>query len=403
MAAEKTLYRNCTLYTGTRVIRGGSLLVDGAGVVVDAGGGQTVSVPADARVVDLKGRLVLPGFVDVHVHGGGGWDMLRGTPEDFAGAARYHAAHGTTSLLATTGGAPEADTSELLRHARRAIEERNTGGADVIGVHLEGPFLHPARKGAFREEWLHPPDFGEMDRYLDTSGGTIRIVTLAPELEGGEAFVRRLCALGIRVSVGHSDASYEQMLDAVEWGARRTTHHFNGMRPLHHRDPGAAGAGLMLPALTTELIADGLHVHPAAIRFLFDVKGVCSVCVITDAVAQAGLPDGVYGSVETSGGEIYLSGTRTLAGSSSTMLGSLRRVLSYTGRTLENVLPSFTAVPAREAGAASRKGTLEAGKDADFLVLDESLELLETYVRGRRVYVGAGAAYEDERGGDGSC
>ncbi|XID90936.1 N-acetylglucosamine-6-phosphate deacetylase [Paenibacillaceae bacterium WGS1546] len=391
MTAESVLYRNCVLYTGKQVIRGGSLLVSGAGAVAGVGDGRMAGeIPAGARIVDLEGRLVLPGFVDVHVHGGGGWDMLRGTPEDFAGAARYHAAYGTTSLLATTGGAPEAHTLELLRHARSAIEERNTGGADVIGVHLEGPFLHPARKGAFEESWLHPPDSGEMNRYVDASGGTIRIVTLAPELQGGEAFVRRLCAQGIRVSIGHSDATYEQMLDAVAWGARRTTHHFNGMRPLHHRDPGAAGAGLMLPALTTELIADGLHVHPAAVRFLFDVKGVWNVCVVTDAVSQAGLPDGVYGAAETVGGEIYLKGTRTLAGSSSTMLGSLRRVLSYTGRTLENVLPSFTAVSAREAGAASRKGTLEAGKDADFLVLDESLELLETYVRGRRVYVSDG-------------
>ncbi len=388
MTADSVLYHNCMMYTGTQVVRGGSLLVGGTGIITDAGGGRLVAeAPAGARIVDLKGRLVLPGFVDVHVHGGGGWDMLRGTPEDFAGAARYHAAHGTTSLLATTGGAPEAHTLKLLGHARRTIEERNTGGADVIGVHLEGPFLNPARKGAFEEAWLHPPDGGEMDRYLDASGGTIRIVTLAPELDGGEAFVRRLCAMGIRVSVGHSDATYEQMRDAVAWGARRTTHHFNGMRPLHHRDPGTAGAGLMLPLLTTELIADGLHVHPAAVRFLFDVKGVRNVCVVTDAVSQAGLPDGDYGSAETIGGEIYLKGTRTLAGSSSTMLGSLRRVLAYTGRTLENVLPSFTAVPASEAGATDRKGTLEVGKDADFLVLDENLELLETYVRGRRVHV----------------
>ncbi len=344
------------------------------------------SVPAGARIVNLTGRIVLPGFVDVHVHGGGGWDLLRGAPEDFIGTARFHAAHGTTSLLATTGGAPETHTVRLLRHAREAIERQDTGGADIFGVHLEGPFINPLRKGAFEESWLHPPDDGEMDRYIEASGDTIRLVTMAPELPGGEAFVRRLCTQGIRVSIGHSDASFDQAAQAVDWGARHTTHHFNGMSPLHHRDPGVAGAGFMLPALTTELIADGIHVHSAVIKFLFDVKGAWNVCVITDAVSPAGLPDGDYGQTEMAGGKIYMKGTRTLAGSTSTMLESLQRVLSYTGRTLENVLPSFTAVPAREAGADNRKGTLEKGMDADFLILNDRLELLETYVRGRKVF-----------------
>jgi N-acetylglucosamine-6-phosphate deacetylase len=274
----------------------------------------------------------------------------------------------------------------MLRHARQALEDGQTGGADVIGVHLEGPFLNPLRKGAFEESWLHPPDQGEMDRYIEASGRTIRLITTAPELQGGEAFVRRLAEQGIRVSIGHSDATFEQTAEAVEWGVRHTTHHFNGMRPLHHRDPGVAGAGLMLPSLTTELIADGVHVHPAAVRFLFEVKGAWNVCVITDAVSQAGMPDGEYGDTVVTNGEIYLTGTRTLAGSSSTMLRSLHRVLQYTGRSLENVLPSFTTVPAREAGADDRKGTLEAGKDADFLILDDKLELRQTFVRGMSVY-----------------
>ncbi|WP_239565862.1 N-acetylglucosamine-6-phosphate deacetylase [Paenibacillus sacheonensis] len=383
-----TAYVNAELYTGYELIRGGGFIAAGDGAIVSVGSPSLIEselAKAD-RIIDLDGKIVLPGFVDVHVHGGGGYDLLRGEPEDYRGAARFHASHGTTAMLATTGGAPERTTLGILLHALQAQTDRTYDGADYIGVHLEGPFLNPVRKGAFDESLLHPPDQGEIERYIEASGGTIRLITVAPELAGGEPFVKWLTAQGIRVSIGHSNATYEQALQAIEWGACHTTHHFNGMSPFHHRDPGVAGAGMTQTSLTTELIADGIHVHPAAVRFLFDLKGTWNVCVITDAVFQAGLPDGDYGETVVSEGKIYMKGTETLAGSSATMLHSLRRVLDYTGRTLGNVLPSFTIVPAREAGADKRKGSLSAGLDADFLILDDQLTLLETYVRGHRVY-----------------
>ncbi|REE86170.1 N-acetylglucosamine 6-phosphate deacetylase [Paenibacillus taihuensis] len=381
-------YVNAQIYTGYELINGGGFITSGDGTIVSVGSPSLIESEVEKadRVTDLDGKIVLPGFVDVHVHGGGGYSLPRGEPEDFRGAAKYHAAHGTTSMLATTDGAIEPTTLGMLRNALQAQTDRTNDGADYIGVHLEGPFLNPIRKGAFDESLLHPPDQGEMERYIEASGGTIRLITVAPELAGGESFVKWLTAQGIRVSIGHSNATYEQSLQAIEWGARHTTHHFNGMSPFHHRDPGVAGAGMTQPSLTTELIADGIHVHPAAVRFLFDLKGAWNVCVITDAVLQAGLPDGDYGETVVSEGKIYLKGTETLAGSSATMLESLRRVLDYTGRSLGNVLPSITIVPAREAGADKRKGSLSAGLDADFLVLDEQLNLLETYVRGHRVY-----------------
>lgn len=379
---------NGVFYTGSEVIRNGRMCVDADGRIAYIGSGDSGGPGnRDAQVVDLAGRTVVPGFIDVHIHGGGGWDLLRGEPEDFDGTARFHASHGTTAFLATTGPNTEAETVRILENARKAQSEGVEGGADVIGVHLEGPFLNPVRKGAMIESMLHPPEMREMDRYIEASGNTIRLITTAPELPGGEAFVYGLIKRGIRVSVGHSDASYEQMADAVRWGATHTTHHFNGMRPFHHRDPGVAGAGLMMQELTTELIADGVHVHPAAVRFLFDVKGVRNVCVVTDAVAYAGMPDGEYGDSVVTSGEVYLKGTNTLAGSSLTMLKALHLVLQYTGRPLERVLPSFTSVPARQAGVDDRKGTLDRGKDADFLILDEGLELLATYVRGKAVYL----------------
>ncbi|WP_052475997.1 N-acetylglucosamine-6-phosphate deacetylase [Cohnella kolymensis] len=374
---------NGVFYTGSEVIRNGRMRVDADGRIAYIGSREGSDPDnRDAPVVDLAGRTVVPGFIDVHIHGGGGWDLLRGNPEDFEGTARFHAAHGTTAFLATIGPNTEAETVRIVDNARKAQSKGIEAGAEVIGVHLEGPFLNPLRKGAMNESMFRPPDIREMDRYIEASGNTIRLITTAPELPGGEAFVRGLVDRGIRVSVGHSDASYEQMADAVRWGASHTTHHFNGMRPFHHRDPGTAGAGLMMPELTTELIADGVHVHPAAVRFLFDVKGEYKVCAVTDAIAYAGMPDGEYGHSVVTGGEVYLKGTNTLAGSSLTMLKALHLVMQYTGRPLERVLPSFTAVPARQAGVDDRKGTLEPGKDADFLILGEGLELLGTYVRG---------------------
>lgn len=378
---------NGIFYTGSEIIRNGRMRVDGDGRIAFIGSDDGQPESRDAEVVDLAGRTVVPGFIDVHIHGGGGWDLLRGNPEDFEGTSRFHASHGTTAFLATTGPNTEAETVRILENARKVQSAGIEGGADVIGVHLEGPFLNPLRKGAMNESRLHPPDMREMDRYIEASGNTVRLITTAPELPGGEAFVRGLVERGIRVSVGHSDASYEQMADAVRWGATHMTHHFNGMRPFHHRDPGAAGAGLMMQELTTELIADGVHVHPAAMRFLFDVKGEHNVCVVTDAVAYAGMPDGEYGDSVVTGGEVYLKGTNTLAGSSLTMLRALQLVLQFTGRPLERALPAFTGVPARQAGADTRKGTLEQGKDADFLILDEDLELLGTFVRGKAVYL----------------
>jgi N-acetylglucosamine-6-phosphate deacetylase len=386
---------NCTIYTGNDKWMDGSLTVGSDGKIArigDADSGLDSAADSnctDLNVIDLQGAIIVPGFVDVHVHGGGGYDILRGDAEDFAGTARFHARHGTTSFLPSTGSASHEHTLKVLANARAAMAERREDGAEPLGIHLEGPYINPIRKGAMDESVLRLPDLTEMQRYIEASGGHIRLVTMAPELPGGEAFVRAMIDSSIRVSIGHSDASYEEVVAAAEWGATHTTHHYNGMRPLHHRDPGVAGAGLMLPGLTTELICDGVHVHPAAVKFTFEVKGEWNVCAITDAVAYAGMPDGEYGESVVLGGEIYLKGTRTLAGSCATMLDSLKKVLAYTGRPLEQVLPSFTAVPAREAGAGDRKGSLEPGKDADFLILDneKSLRLLGTYIRGKAVYV----------------
>jgi N-acetylglucosamine-6-phosphate deacetylase len=256
----------------------------------------------------------------------------------------------------------------------------------LAGIHLEGPFIDEVRRGAQSLEHIQRPSVEKMKAYVEAARGRIRIVSMAPEVEGGMEVVSFLTGLGITVSAGHTNATFAQMEAAAAAGLTHTTHHFNGMSPLHHREPGAAGAGLMLSELTTELICDGIHVHPAVVRLLFSLKGPHSVCMITDAVFCAGLPDGQYGSVTMKQGEILLADGVSLAGSGLTTLAALRNAIRFTGLTLETILPSFTSVPARQAGLSDRKGTLVKGKDADFVLVDADLALQATYVKGKPVY-----------------
>jgi N-acetylglucosamine-6-phosphate deacetylase len=379
-----TLFINGKLYTPDQIIENGRMSVNALGQI-EAIGGPELEAPPDVSIQDLKGATVLPGFIDVHVHGGNGFQMMEGTYESLDGMSKYHAAHGTTSFLATTSTAAKDKTVKALQCAAES-KVKGLSGADLLGVHLEGPFINDKRRGAQRREHIRLPNPEELTEYIEASDNTIRLLTLAPEVEGGLSAVELLVSRGITVSIGHSDASFEQVTKAVERGANHTTHHFNGMSPLHHREPGVAGAGLILNEITTELIADGIHVHPAVVKLLFETKTPWNVCMITDAVTCAGLPDGEYGNVTMTDGQIYLKDGSSLAGSSLTTLQALKNVMKFTGYPIENILPSLTLVPARQIKVQDRKGSLEIGKDADFLVADHELRLQSTYVKGIEVY-----------------
>lgn len=218
----------------------------------------------------------------------------------------------------------------------------------------------------------------------------MKLATLAPELPGAERLIRMLRDEKVTVSAGHTDASFEQMQTAVSLGVTHTTHHFNGMRPLLNREPGATGAGLVLPELTIELIVDGYHIHPETVAMAFQLKAQDRIALITDAVVCAGLPDGLYAadgaSLRMSGGRVMLEDGSSLAGSGLNMLQALRNAVKFTGRTVEQILPTLTTVPARQIGIQDRKGTLAPGMDADFIVVDENWQLLSTHVRGRQVF-----------------
>ncbi|MDF2722470.1 MAG: nagA [Paenibacillus sp.] len=393
---KRTVLKHGAIYTPTEVIDDGYMILSDGGQIEAIGRGD-IPEPEQAELVDCSGKLIVPGLIDVHVHGGGGYAMHKATFADIDGMSRYHARFGTTAFLPTTA---TTTTEAIIASIRNAVNAAGrTTGAQIAGIHLEGPYLNSKRKGAIRAEHIRLPDPQELRQFVEAAAGYLRIVTLAPEIAGGMDGVRRLNGIGIAVSIGHSDATYEQVRQAVQCGASQTTHHFNGMSPFHHREPGVAGAGLLLPELTTELICDGVHVHPGAVKLLFEMKTPERVCLITDSVICAGMPDGIYEDrFLVRDGIVSLVDGSSLAGSSLTMLQALKNAIRFTGYSLEKLLPSATAVPAKQAQLPN-KGSLAKGKDADFLILTPELDLQATYVLGTKVYEKGGAINKHNESG----
>jgi N-acetylglucosamine-6-phosphate deacetylase len=354
-------------------------------------GKEDLPTHPDTIVKDAGGRMILPGFIDMHVHGGGGFSGMAGR-DSVIGMSCYHARNGTTAFAATTTSAAMSDILFALGEWRNVAEAGKTQevGAELVGFHLEGPFINPVRGGAQSKTHLLLPSNDSMKCFLDAAGGWMKLVTLAPELPGAESMIRLLRDEGITVSAGHTDASFEQMQIASSLGVTHMTHHFNGMRPISSREPGATGAGLMLPELTIEMIVDGYHIHPEMVAMAFNLKSKDRIALVTDAIVCAGLPDGLYAadgySFRMNGGRVMLEDGSSLAGSGLNMLQALRNAVRFTGRTVEQILPALTSVPARQLALQDRKGMLVPGMDADFIVVDENWQLLSTHVRGRKVF-----------------
>jgi N-acetylglucosamine-6-phosphate deacetylase len=377
---------------GELVLRGGRVVtpegIRDADVVV--AGGRIVAVePPRARgeqadVVELAGRWALPGFVDVHVHGGAGAQSNTAEADDIQRVARFHARHGTTSLLATTVAAPVDDLLAALRAIRAAAAAPATGGAEVLGAHLEGPFLSPRWPGAMDAAHFVAPDLAVAERLL--AGGGVRVLSLAPELPGALELVRAAAAAGVVVSMGHTGATYAEACAAVAAGARAATHAFNAMRPLHHREPGVLGAALDLDSVTCEVICDGMHVDPAAVRLLVRLKGAARTMLVTDAIEATGLPDGDYRlgvrRISVVDGRATLPESDTIAGSTLTMGRALRNAVELCGLGVEDAARMASTTPAELLGISDRKGILDPGRDADVAILDPDLSVAGVLVRG---------------------
>lgn len=379
-----------TVLTPLRSVERGTVLIRGE--EIEAVGPKTdVPLPDGTTVINAEGRIVAPGFIDTHIHGWGGRRLRSAT--DVKEVARAIARNGTTGFLPTLGGEP--DPEELLaqvRGTRQAMRE-GTDGAEVLGIHMEGPFLSgaPTARGSQRVSAIRQPSVEELHRIVDASEGTVRKMSIAPELEGALNTIREMSRLNIIPSAAHSTATYEQTMEAVEAGLRSATHTFNGMIPLHHRQPGLVGAVLTCDEIVAELIADGVHVLPVVMQVLLRCKGTDRVHLVTDNVELAGMPDGVYEQAE--GRRVNKEDNRawveggTLAGSVVSLNRDVHNIVTLTKYSLLDAVKMASTIPARLHGF-DRKGEIAPGKDADLVIMDESVNVYLTIVRGRQVYRG---------------
>ncbi len=365
--------------SGGRVVTPEGVLSPGwirlAGSRIDAVGPGEPPAPTGLAVTDLRGAWVLPGFVDMHVHGGGGTSFTEGTPEDARRAAEFHRRNGSTTIVASLVTAPLGDLQ-----ARAALLAGLAGEDVIAGIHLEGPFLSAARCGAQDPRHMIAPDVDVFASLHAAAAGRLRVITVAPELPGATALITAADQAGVVVAVGHTDATADITSAAVDAGASHATHLFNGMRPLHHREPGPVGALLDRDEVSCEVIADGVHLHDTAIRLVARAAGPGRMVLITDAMAAAGMPDGRYrlGSVrvDVAGGVARLAGggPGAIAGSTATMVGVVRHAIAA-GLPVTEVAAAASTTPARVLGLGDRTGALRPGLDADLVVCDEEFGL----------------------------
>jgi len=367
------------------------------GTIEAVGPRQALRLPAGAEEIREPEAIAIPGFVDVHIHGAGGSDVMEGTRQAIGTVARTIAEHGTTSFLATTVTASAEDTSRSIEGISHYIEHQHEEDAvrsEVLGIHFEGPFLSPTRRGVHPQEWLQLPSVELLARFLKVARGTARLLTIAPELPGAPSCIEAAHTAGLVVAMGHTDANYEQTRAAIARGVRHAVHVYNAMRPFTHRDPGVAGAALARPdvvgavltspEVTAELIADGVHVEDGAMRLLLQAKGVERVILVSDGTAATGMPDGKYklGPLEvTVSGGICRNAEGKLAGSTLTLDRALRNIVAL-GFSLPEAVRMLTQNTALLLGLEFKKGALRPGADADIVLLDSSLQIRRVWTRG---------------------
>ena len=373
---------NGKVYTPDQILPRGTVLIEGEQIAA-VGSAEAITVPPGAEVVDAEGMAVVPGLIDLHVHGLGGHDAMGPA---LAQVMRDLPAFGVTAFLATTLTLPRDETLTALR-AMAEVIDTPPSGAQCVGIHLEGPFLSPTRPGMATADWFEPLTWESFQMFQQAAGGHIRLLTFAPEVDQAMAFIPRLTEAGVIPAIGHSSATFEQVAQAVQLGLRHATHTFNAMPLLHHRQPGVVGAVLFFDQIVAQLIADGVHVHPAVMAILLRIKGVERVALVSDAGPLAGLPDGEYEwehkPVFVRDGICRLA-DGTLASVHTLLDTGVRNLVELVGMPLERALVPATRVPARVLGL--RKGRLMPGYDADIVLLDSELQPVLTLVRGKIVF-----------------
>ena len=344
----------------------------------------------NAETIELpEGAIVLPGFVDQHIHGAGGSDGMDGRVEDIAIIANTIAGEGTTSFLVTTMTQSPENITKALEAVRTYREADSKEGARVVGVHLEGPFIAAAHKGAQPLEYVKQPDITAFDRYNEASGNSIKIVTLAPEVAGAEEFIRHITAQGVVASIGHTGAKFEDIQNAVSVGASNVTHTYNAQTALHHREIGTVGSAMLIDELNCELIADTIHVSVPAMRLLAKNKPLDKLTLITDAMRAKGIPDGVS---ELGGQTVYVKNGEarladgTLAGSVLRMNRAVQNLVEKVGVPFTQAVDCATINPAKNLKIDDEVGSIKVGKRADFTVINQHYDVLMTVRGGEIVY-----------------
>ncbi len=344
-----------------------------------------------SEVLELPESFISPGFIDVHVHGGGGFDFSDGTPEAFDSIAKFHAQGGTTALLATVVPLEREQLLHTLDQLQTYINGQGQGvikGSRMVGIHLEGPFVNPMKKGALDERHLLKPDLEFFQAMSCAAGGCLKAITLAPELEGAGEIIKEAYSRGIVVSAGHTIADYPVLKAAAGLGLAQLTHFYNAMAGLHHRSAGTVAGGLLLDELSVEIIPDINHLDPVAVQLACRVKGLDKVCAITDCMRAGGMPNGSYRlgelTVELKDGVARLADS-TLAGSTITMIQAVRYLVDEVGLAIADAVGLATVNPARMAGL-SAKGDLAPGKDADITIFDSDFRVQRTFIAGRQAF-----------------
>ncbi|HLE90138.1 MAG TPA: N-acetylglucosamine-6-phosphate deacetylase [Anaerolineales bacterium] len=384
---QQLLIENARLFTPDQAELTGWLLAE-SGLIRAMGFGNTPDFSHETSLhsLDAQGNMLLPGFIDLHVHGAMGHEVMDASSSGLEEMARFYASHGVTSFLATTWTASRPSIMKALGLVKQ-MQGQIRGGATLLGAHLEGPYLNPTRCGAQDVNLIRRAEKEEALEFLET--GVIRLLALAPEFDENLWLIEECVRRGITVSAAHTTANYEQMQRAAKHGISHLTHCFNAMQGLGHRELGTLGAGMSLPQISCELIADNIHVHPAAQKILVAVKNPSGVILVTDAIRATGLPAGDYmldgRSIHIQNGAVRLP-DGTLAGSVLTMERALQNVCSATGCALAEVWIMSSLNAARAIGVSSHNGSLEVGKDADLVLLDESFNVNLTVVKGEIVF-----------------
>lgn len=352
-------------------------------------GAFLAAASGDEETLDASGCYVIPGLVDVHFHGCVGEDFSDATPEGLQRIADFELSQGVTYICPAGMTLPEEQLTAICKNVA-AHRAKDAGGAEVVGAHLEGPFLSTAKKGAQNGDFLHDPDVPMLRRLQQAAQGCVKLVTVAPEQPGAMEFIRAAAEMGITVSVGHTVADYDTAMEAFRNGATHATHLYNGMPPIHHRAPGVIGAAFDSPNVRAELICDGVHIHGAMVRLTFQLFGKERVVLISDSLRAAGMPDGQY---PFGGQEIEVHGNRativghpeTLAGSVTSLMGCLRQAVQF-GIPVADAVRACTYNPAAAIGLDTRAGTLDVGKEASLVLLDQrDLSIRAIVFKGTRI------------------